>query len=128
MSGLKKSSIEIGRQLEETRKALGWSLREAQEKSGVSNGYISQIERGEVDPSPEVLKRFSEAYGVPYERLMEAAGFIAKRDESDPKHKVPSFVFSAAERMDEDDWRAAQAFFRYLLNDKQKQRDSTRKK
>jgi transcriptional regulator with XRE-family HTH domain len=109
----------LGRQLEQARKSLGLSLRQAQEKSGVSNGYISQIERGDVEPSTEVLKRLSDAYGVPFSVLMEAAGYLVKRDEPVTEHKVPAFVFSAAERMDENDWRAAQAFFTFLLSEKE---------
>jgi transcriptional regulator with XRE-family HTH domain len=112
---------EVGRQLEQSRTSRGWSLRQAEKVSGVSNGYISQIERGEVEPSPDVLRRLGAAYGIPYEVLMEAAGYITKR--SKPREgAVPAFVFSAAESMDERDWDAAQAFFQALLSIKQKNR------
>lgn len=111
---------EIGKQLEQARKSLGWSLRDAQRESGVSNSYISQIERGDVEPSPEVLRRLGEAYGVPFEVLMEAAGYLIKRTEPKETGKVPAFVFSAAEKMDERDWEAAQAFFQTLLQIRKK--------
>ena len=104
----------IGKQLEQARKSLGWSLRQAEQASGVSNGYISQIEREEAEPSPDVLQRLGKAYGIPFEILMESAGYIMKRTEPN-QHKVPAFVFSAAEKMDERDWDAAQAFFQALL-------------
>lgn len=105
---------DIGKELEQARKSLGWSLRQAEQASGVSNGYISQIEREEAEPSPDVLQRLSKAYGIPFEVLMESAGYIMKRTEPS-QHKVPAFVFSAAEKMDERDWEAAQAFFQALL-------------
>lgn len=108
----------VGKDLEGARKGLGWSLRRAEEGSGVSNGYISQIERGEVEPSPEVLRKLGAAYGVPFAVLLEAAGYVTKREEPKESGKVPAFVFSAAEKMDERDWDAAQAFFRYLLSSK----------
>lgn len=108
----------VGRELEGARKGLGWSLRRAEEESGVSNGYISQIERGGVEPSPEVLKKLGVAYGVPFAVLLEAAGYITRREEPKDSGKVPAFVFSAAEKMDDRDWDAAQAFFQYLLSNK----------
>jgi transcriptional regulator with XRE-family HTH domain len=109
---------EVGRELERARKGLGWSLRRAEEESGVSNGYISQVERGEAEPSPEVLRKLGEAYGVPFAILMEAAGYIARREEPRDSGRVPAFVFSAAERFDDRDWDAAQAFFQYLMTRK----------
>jgi len=108
----------VGKELEGARKGLGWSLRKAEEKSGVSNGYISQIERGEVEPSPEVLRKLGKAYGIPFAVLMETAGYIMRREQQKETVKVPAFVFSAAEKMDERDWDAAQAFFQYLLDKK----------
>ena len=106
----------VGKALEETRKGLGWSLRKAESESSVSNGYISQIERGDVEPSPEVLRKLGGAYGIPYAVLLESAGYVTKRDDTKDPGKVPAFVFSAAESMDEQDWRAAQAFFRALIS------------
>lgn len=91
--------------------------------SGVSNSYISQIENGVVEPSPDVLRKLGGAYGIPFEVLMEAAGHIVKREGAKETGKVPAFVFSAAEQMDERDWDAAQAFFRYLITDKKQQKD-----
>lgn len=104
----------IGKQLEQARKSLSWSLRQAEQASGVSNGYISQIEHEEAEPSPDVLQRLAKAYGIPFEVLMESAGYIMKRAEPS-QHKVPAFVFSAAEKMNERDWDLAQAFFKALL-------------
>lgn len=110
---------EVGRQLEQTRKSLGWSLRQAEQESGVSNGYISQIERGDAEPSPDVMRRLGQAYHIPFDVLMEAAGYIVRKAEP-RSSKIPAFVFSAAEKMDERDWQAAQAFFQYLLSQHEK--------
>lgn len=113
-----RERAEVGRELERARKGLGWSLRRAEEVSKVSNGYISQVERGEAEPSPDVLRKLGDAYGVPFAVLMEAAGYIVKREEPKEASRLPAFVFSAAERFDERDWDAAQAFFQYLLTTK----------
>lgn len=59
------------------RKAVGWSLRQAEEASGVSNAYISQIENGTMPkPSPGVLLKLANAFKLPYQQLMELAGHL----------------------------------------------------
>ncbi len=116
-----RPTMGVGRQLEQARRSLGWSLRRAERASGVSNGYISQIEHGDVEPSPEVLRKLGNAYDIPIEVLMEEAGYIAKRGGQDDRgERIPAFVFSAAERFDDDDWDVAQAFFQALLTRKRK--------
>lgn len=122
MSGKQRDEkqSDMGKQLEQTRISRGWSLRQAEKESGVSNGYISQIERGEVEPSPDVLRRLGQAYGIPFSVLMEAAGYATRRTEPKDTGSVPAFVFSAAEKMDERDWEATQAFFTALLRYKKK--------
>ena len=69
----------IGVVLADLRKAKGLSLREVQEATGgaVSNAYLSQLERQKIKkPSPNVLRNLAEVYGVPYEALMEKAGYL----------------------------------------------------
>ena len=47
------------------RKKLGWSLRKADEKSGVSFVYIRDLEQGmKCNPSVQVLNKLAQAYGV----------------------------------------------------------------
>lgn len=117
----RRAVTEVGRQLEQARLSLGWSLRHAERESGVSNGYISQIEHGDAEPSPDVLRKLADAYKIPFEVLMEAAGYISRRTESrDESRNVPAFVFSAAEKFDDDDWDVAQAVFRALMMRKDK--------
>jgi transcriptional regulator with XRE-family HTH domain len=44
----------------------------------VSNAYLSQLEHGKIKrPSPNVLHSLAEVYAVPYEALMEKAGYPA---------------------------------------------------
>ena len=69
----------IGVVLADLRKAKGLSLREVQEATGgaVSNAYLSQLERQKIKkPSPNVLRSLAQVYGVPYETLMEKAGYL----------------------------------------------------
>jgi len=66
----------LGKQLREARAALGWSLREAEVHTKVSNAYLSQLEGAKIKaPSPNVLHNLSEAYQLSYGMLMDYAGY-----------------------------------------------------
>ena len=65
----------LGEVLRKRREELALSLRDVEEKSGVSNAYLSQLEtRKIVQPSPGVLRKLAELYEISYGRLMELAG------------------------------------------------------
>jgi transcriptional regulator with XRE-family HTH domain len=70
---------ELGALLSDLRTAKGLSLRDVEEATGkaVSNAYLSQLENGRIKkPSPNVLHSLAEVYLVPYEALMEKAGYL----------------------------------------------------
>jgi transcriptional regulator with XRE-family HTH domain len=50
--------------LRERRKALGWTLVEMVEKTGISLGYLSHIELGKSSASIETLYRICLALGM----------------------------------------------------------------
>lgn len=104
---------DIGKQLEQARRSRGWSLRQAEHASGISNGYISQIERGDVEPSLDVLLQLARAYDIPFEVLLKSAGLIERRHESS-ESVIPPFMYSAAAQLDERDWQAVEAFVQAL--------------
>lgn len=63
--------------LRSIRTASGASLREVERKTKISNAYLSQLENGKGgEPSPHILYKLADFYGVPYESLMEAAGYL----------------------------------------------------
>lgn len=65
----------LGQVLRSRREQLGLSLREVEEKIGVSNAYLSQLESQKITcPSPSVLKKISDFYELSYSRLMRLAG------------------------------------------------------
>ncbi|MFC3788687.1 helix-turn-helix transcriptional regulator [Paenibacillus sp. GCM10012307] len=66
----------FGEYLRAIRKASGLSMAVLAEQSGVSQPYISQIERGERGPSPEILKKLASALGTNYSELMLKAGYV----------------------------------------------------
>ena len=69
----------LGLLLADLRVAKGLSLRQVEEATerAVSNAYLSQLERGKIrKPSPNLLHSLAAVYGVPYEALMEKAGYL----------------------------------------------------
>jgi len=75
----KGQANELGVVLADLRTAKGFSLREVEEATGnaVSNAYLSQLENGKIKkPSPNVLHSLADVYAVPYEALMEKAGYL----------------------------------------------------
>jgi transcriptional regulator with XRE-family HTH domain len=66
----------LAKYLRSLRKASGLTLRTVEEKTGVSNAFLCQLELGKVkQPSPIMLYKIAVSYGVTYEALMEAAGY-----------------------------------------------------
>lgn len=69
----------LGALLADLRVAKGFSLRQVEEATSreVSNAYLSQLEKGKIrQPSPRVLQQLAAVYAVPYEALMEKAGYL----------------------------------------------------
>lgn len=68
---------ELAKRLSQLRKLKGVSLRQMETATGISNAYLSQLERGvAAQPAPEKLKRLAEFFGIAYETLLEAAGYL----------------------------------------------------
>jgi len=66
----------LGEYLRRVRKERRFTLRAVEEKTGISNAYLSQIETGKiVKPSPSVLHKMAELYEISYEHLMKTAGY-----------------------------------------------------
>jgi transcriptional regulator with XRE-family HTH domain len=63
------------------------SQRNLARVSGVSDSYLSQIERGNYRPSPQVVKALATAFGLEPRQLYTMLGFM---DEDDDKAAAPS--------------------------------------
>ncbi|MDX1447675.1 MAG: helix-turn-helix transcriptional regulator [Acidimicrobiia bacterium] len=66
----------VGAFIREQRERANLSLRRLADRAGISNPYLSQIERGIRRPSAEILKRLSRALEVSAESLYTRAGLI----------------------------------------------------
>jgi HTH-type transcriptional regulator, competence development regulator len=66
----------LGDYLRNTRKQREFTLRMVEEKTGISNAYLSQLETNKIAfPSPKFLHKLAELYGTSYEYLMKLAGY-----------------------------------------------------
>ncbi|MGN6753013.1 MAG: helix-turn-helix domain-containing protein [Intrasporangium sp.] len=74
---------DLGAYLREQRENAQLSLRQLAELAGVSNPYLSQIERGLKRPSAEILQQIARALQVSAESLYVRAGILDERV-SDP--------------------------------------------
>ncbi len=71
-----KTVENLGEYLREQRLSAKLSLRQLAEQTGVSNPYLSQIERGLRRPSAEVLQQIAKALRISAETLYVRAGIL----------------------------------------------------
>lgn len=70
----------LGDYLRQQRIAAHLSLRQLADLAGVSNPYLSQIERGLRKPSAQVLQRLAKALRISAEQLYVQAGIVNPAD------------------------------------------------
>jgi len=70
----------LGEYLKEQRLGAQLSLRQLADQAGVSNPYLSQIERGLRKPSAEVLQQIARALRISAEQLYIRAGILSAED------------------------------------------------
>ncbi|WP_020578995.1 helix-turn-helix domain-containing protein [Actinopolymorpha alba] len=76
-----RSISTLGDYLREQRRNAELSLRQLADLAGVSNPYLSQIERGVRKPSAEVLQQLAKALRVSAEVLYVRAGLLDPSEE-----------------------------------------------
>lgn len=70
------SKNNYGQYFKALRESAGYTLREVEKLTDISNAYLSQLESGKVkQPSPNTLFKLSEVYKVTYSTLMEKVGY-----------------------------------------------------
>jgi transcriptional regulator with XRE-family HTH domain len=108
---------DLGALLADLRLAKGLSLREVEEASGkaVSNAYLSQLENGKIKkPSPNVLHSLAEVYVVPYEALMEKAGYLLPPEGGGGRRKrLAAFAIDDLTAEEEEELLKYLAFLRW---------------
>jgi transcriptional regulator with XRE-family HTH domain len=79
---------DIGSFIRSQREAAQVSVRQLAEKAGVSNPYLSQIERGLRKPSADVLNQIAKALRVSAEVLYVRAGILEPSETSEVRDAI----------------------------------------
>jgi transcriptional regulator with XRE-family HTH domain len=79
---------DIGSFIRAQREAAQVSVRQLAEKAGVSNPYLSQIERGLRKPSADVLQQIAKALRVSAEVLYVRAGILEPSEKSEVRDAI----------------------------------------
>lgn len=74
---------ELGSFIREQRRSARLSLRKLSDLAGISNPYLSQIERGLRKPSAEILQAIAKALRISAETLYVQAGILDENPEHD---------------------------------------------
>jgi len=82
---------DLGGFIRDQRRTARLSLRKLSELAGVSNPYLSQIERGMRNPSAEILQAIAKALRISSETLYVRAGILDEREgHNDPVREILS--------------------------------------
>src|SRR5215213_2948221 len=79
---------DIGSFIRSQREAAQVSVRQLAEKAGVSNPYLSQIERGLRKPSADVLNQIAKALRVSAEVLYVRAGILEPSESNEVRDVI----------------------------------------
>jgi transcriptional regulator with XRE-family HTH domain len=82
------AASDIGSFIKAQREAAQVSVRQLAEKAGVSNPYLSQIERGLRKPSAEVLNQIAKALRVSAEVLYVQAGILEPSERGEVRDAI----------------------------------------
>jgi transcriptional regulator with XRE-family HTH domain len=74
---------DLGEFIRDQRRNARLSLRKLSERAGISNPYLSQIERGLRKPSAEILQGIARGLRISAETLYIRAGILDERSEHD---------------------------------------------
>ena len=83
MAGGRMKLDELGSFIRDQRRNARLSLRKLSDLAGISNPYLSQIERGLRKPSAEILQQIAKALRISAETLYVRAGILDEDREHD---------------------------------------------
>ncbi|MEY3615003.1 MAG: hypothetical protein RLZZ518_3 [Actinomycetota bacterium] len=103
---------DLGTFIRQQREIAQQSIRDLAKRAGVSNPYLSQIERGLRKPSADILQQIARALEISAETLYERAGML------DPKEAQGNAVVDAVAndiRLNDEQKQAMLAIYRSFV-------------
>ena len=80
--GVEQRLRDLGEFIRDQREGARLSLRGLSDRAGISNPYLSQIDRGLRKPSAEILQQIARGLAISAESLYVRAGILDPRDGS----------------------------------------------
>jgi len=105
---------EVGEFIRRQRERSRISLRTLADRSGISNPYLSQIERGLRRPSADILKSIARGLDLSAETLYERAGLLDDRRVPDVESAI-----RADERLSERQRQALTEIYRSFVGEEE---------
>jgi len=90
----------IGSYIREQREQAKISLRQLAQAAGVSNPYLSQVERGLRKPSADILAQIAKGLRISAEALYAQAGALDDQQQEGPGVSVPDAIMADTEITD----------------------------
>ncbi len=116
---MKTHLTDVGTFIREQREKSAMSLRKLADQAGISNPYLSQIERGLRRPSADILKSIARALSISVETLYERAGLL----DGIPRSGVISAIASDP-ALTTSQKQALTEIYQSFVNDTQKEESS----
>lgn len=116
-------AITLAERLRQLRKIKQLTLRDVEDRSGISNGYLNQLEQGKIkQPSPHILQKLAEVYGIHYEALLQLAGYLSlTNDKRSHGKRAAGIAFSRAQDLTTEEEEELLKYLEFI-------RDKNRKK
>lgn len=117
------SQTNLGLFIRKCRTDRRMTLRDVEEASGkeVSNAYLSQLEGGKISkPSPHTLYALANALAVPYEALMERAGYIVPTASKAKGEKHGRAATFAVDNLSADEEKAVLEYLQFYRSQRKK--------
>lgn len=89
MSDQDEMAQAFGEFIRAQRQLAKLSQRQLGRMSGVSDSYLSQMERGLYRPSPEIMKSLARVFGLPPSVLYAQFGLLDDEDVTEDSHRPP---------------------------------------
>jgi len=101
--------------LQNTRKQKGLSLRAVEDKTGISNAYLSQLEQGKIkQPSPVILSKLAGVYEISYRVLLDLVGYPTPEPNDDYQLPVSKDFASRLATLTHDEEQELSKYLQFL--------------
>ncbi|MGH2761318.1 MAG: helix-turn-helix domain-containing protein [Thermoleophilaceae bacterium] len=106
------AATRLGGLIRRQREMNELTLRELADRAGISNPYLSQIERGLREPSERVVTALARSLGLPVDEVLREAGF---GDDAEPPSTSVEEAIRADPRLTQRQRRALLDVYQALV-------------